>query len=215
MSVPHLDLRVVDDKHYLLFGPFASFKPRLERGRGFFDYLRSIRLHDIPGLLNVALEHFPLVKYLVSDTFKGEKTMFEELDSFAPGLSKRFDWKPVQAGQQIKDLGLSYHYDLIDAQAARIVSNPPQRALWGAPDNTTGRKLFKLVNQLREFGIPSRGAHVPISRMSAGGDDQYATFSLTSPLLSAAAWPRPAQSSRARTAPCSSRRLMAPPMTST
>ncbi|WP_404362730.1 malate:quinone oxidoreductase [Marinobacter sp.] len=102
MSVPHLDLRVVNGRHYLLFGPFASFKPRLERGRGFFDYLASIRPHDIPGLLNVALEHFPLVKYLVSETFKGEKSMFEELDSFAPGLSKRFDWKPIQAGQRVQ-----------------------------------------------------------------------------------------------------------------
>lgn len=102
MSVPHLDLRVVGGKHYLLFGPFASFKPVLERGRGFLDYLRSIRLHDIPGMLNVALEHFPLVKYLVSETFKGEKSMFEELDSFAPGLSKKFDWKPVEAGQRVQ-----------------------------------------------------------------------------------------------------------------
>ncbi len=102
MSVPHLDLRVVDGKHYLLFGPFASFKPVLERGRGFLDYLTSIRLHDIPGLLNVALEHFPLVKYLVSESFKGEKSMFEELDSFAPGLSKKFDWKPIEAGQRVQ-----------------------------------------------------------------------------------------------------------------
>ena len=102
MSVPHLDLRVVDGKYYLLFGPFASFKPVLERGRGFFDYLTSIRLHDIPGLLNVALEHFPLVKYLVSETFKGEKSMLEELEIFAPGLSKKFDWKPVEAGQRVQ-----------------------------------------------------------------------------------------------------------------
>tara|TARA_R110002110_G_scaffold161733_1_gene360616 strand:- start:3452 stop:5188 length:1737 start_codon:yes stop_codon:yes gene_type:complete len=80
--------------------------------------------------------------------------------------------------QQIKDLGLGYYYELIDAQAARIVSNPPQHALWGVPDNTTGRKLFKLVNQLRKFGIPSRSAHVSISRMSAGGGDQYGSFNM-------------------------------------
>lgn len=102
MSVPHLDLRVVDGKHYLLFGPFASFKPVLERGRGFVDYLRSIRAHDIPGFLSVLFEHFPLVRYLVTETFKGEKSMFEELDSFAPGLSKKFDWKPVEAGQRVQ-----------------------------------------------------------------------------------------------------------------
>lgn len=74
MSVPHLDLRVADGRHYLLFGPFASFKPVLEKGRGFIDYLKAMRLHDIPpGLLSVAIEHFALVKYLVSETFKGEK----------------------------------------------------------------------------------------------------------------------------------------------
>ena len=102
MSVPHLDLRVADGQHYLLFGPFASFKPVLEKGRGLFDYLRAMLLHDIPGLLNVTLEHFPLVKYLVSETFKGEKSMFEELESFAPGLSRKFDWKPVHAGQRVQ-----------------------------------------------------------------------------------------------------------------
>ncbi|MEE3169555.1 MAG: malate:quinone oxidoreductase [Pseudomonadota bacterium] len=102
MSVPHLDLRVADGQHYLLFGPFASFKPVLEKGRGFLDYLRSMRLHDIPGLLNVALEHFPLVKYLVSETFKGEKSMFEELENFAPGMSKKFNWRAVEAGQRVQ-----------------------------------------------------------------------------------------------------------------
>ncbi|PVY78132.1 malate dehydrogenase (quinone) [Tamilnaduibacter salinus] len=102
MSVPHLDLRVADGQHYLLFGPFASFKPLLEKGRTFFDYLRAMRLHDIPGLLNVAREHFPLVQYLVSETFKGEKSMFEELETFAPGMSKKFDWKAVEAGQRVQ-----------------------------------------------------------------------------------------------------------------
>ncbi|MCK7543085.1 malate:quinone oxidoreductase [Marinobacter bryozoorum] len=102
MSVPHLDLRVVEGKHYLLFGPFASFKPVLERGRGFLDYLKSIRAHDLPGFFSVFFEHFPLVRYLVSETFKGEKSMFEELDSFAPGLSTKFDWKPIEAGQRVQ-----------------------------------------------------------------------------------------------------------------
>ncbi|TVS16284.1 MAG: 3-isopropylmalate dehydrogenase [Gammaproteobacteria bacterium] len=80
--------------------------------------------------------------------------------------------------QQFQSLGLHYHYELIDAQAARILSNPPQRALWGVPDNTTGRKLFKLVDQLKEHGIPSRKSHVSLSRMSAGGGDQYGSFNM-------------------------------------
>lgn len=77
--------------------------------------------------------------------------------------------------------GLSYHYELIDAQAARLVANPPERALWGVPDNSTGRRLYKLVNTLKKYGIPDRKFHVSISRMSAGGGDQYGSFNLPAP----------------------------------
>jgi isocitrate dehydrogenase len=79
---------------------------------------------------------------------------------------------------QLHEHGLTYHYELIDAQAARIVANPPQRALWGVPDNNTGRKLYKLVNKLKKYGIPSRKHHVSMSRMSAGGGDQYGSFNM-------------------------------------
>jgi len=77
---------------------------------------------------------------------------------------------------KVEELGLAYHYELIDAQAARIVANPPERALWGVPDNTSGRKLYKLVAQLKKTGIPDRRASISISRMSAGGGDQYGSF---------------------------------------
>jgi isocitrate dehydrogenase len=79
---------------------------------------------------------------------------------------------------KFKQLGLAYHYELIDAQAARIVANPPERALWGVPDNNTGRKLYKLVEKLKKYGIPSRKHHVSLSRMSAGGGDQYGSFNM-------------------------------------
>jgi isocitrate dehydrogenase len=77
--------------------------------------------------------------------------------------------------------GLNYHYELIDAQAARIVANPPERALWGVPDNVTGMKLYKLVQQLKHYGLPERKAHVSISRMSAGGGDQYGSYNTPAP----------------------------------
>lgn len=79
---------------------------------------------------------------------------------------------------QLEKAGLNYYYELIDAQAARIVANPPEKALWGVPDNTTGRKLYKLVNELKRYGIPMREAHVSIARMSAGGGDQYGSFNM-------------------------------------
>ena len=76
------------------------------------------------------------------------------------------------------EAGLNYHYELIDAQAARLVANPPERAIWGVPENTTGRKLYKLVEQLKKYGIPDRHFSVSISRMSAGGGDQYGSFNM-------------------------------------
>ncbi|MEM7378950.1 MAG: NADP-dependent isocitrate dehydrogenase, partial [Pseudomonadota bacterium] len=74
------------------------------------------------------------------------------------------------------EAGIAYHYELIDAQAARLVANPPERALWGVPDNTSGRKLLKLVEELKVHGISLRKAHVSLSRMSAGGGDQYGSY---------------------------------------
>ena len=82
---------------------------------------------------------------------------------------------------KLEAAGLNYYYELIDAQAARIVANPPERALWGVPDNTTGRKLLKLVNELKRYGIPTRKSHVSLSRMSAGGGDQYGSFNMPVP----------------------------------
>lgn len=83
--------------------------------------------------------------------------------------------------EQVAAAGLSYHYELIDAQAARIVANPPERALWGVPDNVSGMKLYKLVQQLKNYGLPERKAHVSISRMSAGGGDQYGSYNTPAP----------------------------------
>ena len=79
---------------------------------------------------------------------------------------------------EFEKAGLRYYYELIDAQAERIVANPPERALWGVPENTTGRKLYKLVKALKKFGIPDRQYSVSISRMSAGGGDQYGSFNM-------------------------------------
>ncbi len=83
--------------------------------------------------------------------------------------------------EKLAAAGLKYFYELIDAQAARMVANPPERALWGVPDNTSGRKLFKLVNELKRYGIPKRKFHVSLSRMSAGGGDQYGSYNTALP----------------------------------
>lgn len=83
---------------------------------------------------------------------------------------------------KVEAAGLNYFYELIDAQAARIVANPPERpSIWGLPENTSGRKLYKLVEQLKKYGIPDRDSQVSIARMSGGGGDQYGSFNMEIP----------------------------------
>lgn len=78
--------------------------------------------------------------------------------------------------QAFSENGRNYVYELIDAQAARMIASPPERARWGVPDNNTGRKLYKLVEELKLYGIAERHSQVAISRMSAGGGDQYGSY---------------------------------------
>jgi isocitrate dehydrogenase len=80
-----------------------------------------------------------------------------------------------------KEANLRYEYGLIDAQAAKIIADPPANILWGIPDNTSGRKMLKLVEALKQFGIPQRDHQVAISRMSAGGGDQYGSYNASAP----------------------------------
>lgn len=77
---------------------------------------------------------------------------------------------------KFKKAKLAYHYGLIDAQAAQMIVHPPKRALWGVPDNNSGRKMHKLVEMLKIHGLPDRPHQAAISRMSAGGGDQYGSF---------------------------------------
>jgi NADP-dependent isocitrate dehydrogenase len=44
---------------------------------------------------------------------------------------------------KLKQAGLAYHYELIDAQAARIVANPPKRALWGGARQQHRKKALQ------------------------------------------------------------------------
>lgn len=160
MSVPHLDLRAANGRHYLLFGPFATFLPILEKNRGFFEYLCSMRLHDIPGLLSVAREHFPLMKYLIGETIQGRAAMLKELESFAPGLSTKFDWQVMPAGQRvqiIKDGDLQMGTELVvsdDKTYSTLLGASPGASVSPEVMLRLIEKLFR--SRLKEPGVEAR-----------------------------------------------------------
>jgi len=136
-----------------------------------------IGTNDMVDVRNCAHEFFKRAIDEKRDAYLGLKdTVIPGYDGVMREAIEKIYESDYQA--RFAELGLSYHYELIDAQAARIISNPPERALWGVPDNTSGHKLLKLVEQLKVTGIPRRRAAVSISRMSAGGGDQYGSFNM-------------------------------------
>ena len=84
--------------------------------------------------------------------------------------------------QRFTDAGIQYQYGLIDAQAATMVVTPPDRpVLWGFPENDAGRTFAALVERLKREGFPDRGQRLSVSRMSAGGGDQYGSYNAPAP----------------------------------
>ncbi|PWU48480.1 malate dehydrogenase (quinone) [Micromonospora globispora] len=103
ISVPHLDLRVVDGREALLFGPFAAFSPRfLTRGR-LTDLLRSVRPSNLPVLLAAARDNRSLVAYLLRQVTQSPAARMAALRRFVP--SARADgWTLMTAGQRVQVL---------------------------------------------------------------------------------------------------------------
>ena len=103
ISVPHLDLRVVDGRESLLFGPFAAFSPRfLTRGRR-GDLLRSVRPGNLPVLLASARDNRSLVAYLVRQVTASPSSRMAALRRFVP-TAREEDWRLVSAGQRVQVL---------------------------------------------------------------------------------------------------------------
>lgn len=101
MSVPHLDLRLVDGRPSLMFGPYAGFSPRFLKNGSLFDLLRSVRLHNVWSMLMVAVRNVSLVVYLVSQLAARKSSKFRQLREFYPDAQPG-DWKRVTAGQRVQ-----------------------------------------------------------------------------------------------------------------
>lgn len=102
MAVPHLDLRIIDGKKALLFGPYAAWTTKFLHKTGrFTDLPKSIRLDNIASLLKVGLHNIPLVRYLIQQGLQRMSTRMKELRHFYPD-AKASDWKLVDAGIRVQ-----------------------------------------------------------------------------------------------------------------
>ncbi|MCU1410627.1 MAG: malate:quinone oxidoreductase [Rhodoglobus sp.] len=101
MSVPHLDLRVVDGTGSLMFGPYAGFSPKFLKTGSLVDLFASIRWHNLFPMIAAGLGNLGLVKYLISQLVASKKTKFAELQQFFPD-AKPEDWYQITAGQRVQ-----------------------------------------------------------------------------------------------------------------
>ena len=101
MSVPHIDTRVLDGKRVVLFGPFATFSTKFLKNGSLWDLLSSTTTSNFMPMVNVGLDNFDLVKYLISQVMLSENDRFDALKEYYP-QAKKEDWRLWQAGQRVQ-----------------------------------------------------------------------------------------------------------------
>ena len=101
MSVPHLDLRLIDGDHSLLFGPYAGFSPKFLKAGSMFDLPRQ-RPAEQPGLHARRRAHRARADQVpVTELLQSRAARHATLTDFVP-LAEQADWDMVTAGQRVQ-----------------------------------------------------------------------------------------------------------------
>ena len=101
MSIPHLDLRVIDGEKKLLFGPFAGFTFKFLKQGSNLDLPKSVKINNIRSLIVVFLKNLPLLIYLIKQSFMNHASRMKQLRFFYED-AKDSDWKLLDAGKRVQ-----------------------------------------------------------------------------------------------------------------
>ncbi len=101
MSVPHLDLRLIDGDHSLLFGPYAGFSPKFLKAGSIFDLPLSVRPNNLGSMLGVARTELDLTRYLIKELMQSRSARLRTLRGFVPE-AEQADWDMITAGQRVQ-----------------------------------------------------------------------------------------------------------------
>ena len=101
MSVPHLDLRIIDGKKALLFGPFAGFSTKFLKEGSYLDLPESVNFKNIRSLFGAWWHNLPLTKYLIQQVAMNKNQRMAALRDFVKD-AKEEDWELKVAGQRVQ-----------------------------------------------------------------------------------------------------------------
>lgn len=97
----HLDLRFVNGKPWLVFGPYAGWSPKFLKHGHFSDLPRSIRPDNLLSVLGVGVTQMTLLSYLISQLRLSAPDRIDVLREFAPSAVDS-DWQLTVAGQRVQ-----------------------------------------------------------------------------------------------------------------
>jgi malate dehydrogenase (quinone) len=101
MAGTHLDIRVINGKSWLLFGPFAGWSPKFLKQGKVTDLPLSVRPDNVVAMVNVGLTQLGLMKYLIGQLLLSESDRVQVLREFVPTAAVS-DWELDIAGQRVQ-----------------------------------------------------------------------------------------------------------------
>ncbi len=124
MSVPHLDLRIIDGQPALLFGPFAGFTTKFLKQGSYLDMFASIKPGNLRSMLAAGRHNMDLTRYLVGEVFQSHEERIEALRNFYP-QAKSADWTLAHAGKRVQIIKrgkLEFGTEIVAAQDGSIAA---------------------------------------------------------------------------------------------
>ena len=150
MSMPHLDLRVVNGKRVLLFGPFASFTCKFLNSGSHLDLIKSIKFHNIKSILSVFLREWKLLIYLIKQTMHSNSFRMNELRRFYPNANSQ-DWSLMSAGKRVQIIKPSKKFGGTIEFGTEIIFNAENNlaALLGASPgaSVSASSMIEIINK--------------------------------------------------------------------
>ncbi|MGX9790933.1 malate dehydrogenase (quinone) [Mycobacterium sp. MMS18-G62] len=101
LGMPHLDIRVINGKLWLLFGPFAGWSPKFLKQGKITDLPLSVKPDNLLSVLGAGLSQTGLVKYLITQLLLSHADRVDALREFVPSAVDS-DWELDVAGQRVQ-----------------------------------------------------------------------------------------------------------------